>query len=261
MTAPKRIFTITAGRTGTAWLADFFDTNLAGYHCVHEPLGVFDFGRTMPDIRIMRAFNEYGNCDAVKEFWAGKFAVVREHERYAETNHTLCKCGLVENLADSDIADGTTLIILRRDRVKQCVSYINREDFGNITIPWQWYLHPSYKNLIVNPKPFLQMGPLGMPLWYTYEMDARQEYYRQKFGARLNFIEVDLETATTEQGARQFWSDLGFDGACTLPPPKNENVGPSNPEVTDTVAQVVAKVNFDAAEIVSGYLAAGRSLV
>ena len=63
------------------------------------------------------------------------------NELYSETNHTLCKCGLVENIILNKREKYTTLIILKRDMTDQCVSYLERNDFGNITIAWQWYLH------------------------------------------------------------------------------------------------------------------------
>ena len=55
----KKYFTITAGRTGSAWLTSFLTANL-GIDAVHEPLGIDDFGDQMPDIRTMRTFNNYG---------------------------------------------------------------------------------------------------------------------------------------------------------------------------------------------------------
>ena len=53
-------FTITAGRTGSAWLASFLSLNLQ-IEEVHEPLGINDFGEKMPDIRTMRNFNNFRN--------------------------------------------------------------------------------------------------------------------------------------------------------------------------------------------------------
>ena len=164
----KKYFTITAGRTGSAWLTSFLTTNL-GIDAVHEPFGIDDFGVNMPDIRTMRSFNNYGNNDFVKAFWERKFSNL-PNATYAETNHTLCKCGLVENLLLNKLEDETILIVLRRDIVKQCVSYIVRHDFGNITLAWQWYLHPTYRKKIINPEPFMKLGGIGFPLWYCYEM-------------------------------------------------------------------------------------------
>ena len=50
------IFTLTGGRTGTAWLAEFLAANLH-IPAIHEPLDIDDFGANMPDIRLMRSFN------------------------------------------------------------------------------------------------------------------------------------------------------------------------------------------------------------
>ena len=65
-------FTITAGRTGTAWLASFFSENLK-IDAVHEHLGINDLGEKMPDIRTLRNFNNFGNNDYVQNFWNKKF--------------------------------------------------------------------------------------------------------------------------------------------------------------------------------------------
>ena len=128
-------FTITAGRTGSAWLASFLSLNLQ-IEEVHEPLGINDFVEKMLDIRTMRNFNNFGNNDFVQNFWNKKFKTIPGGV-YAETNHTLSKCGLVENIMLHDRSDATTLIVLRRDIVKQCVSYVVRNNFCNITIGWQ----------------------------------------------------------------------------------------------------------------------------
>ena len=198
-------FTITAGRTGSAWLASFLSQNL-NINEVHEFLGINDFGHKMPDIRTMRNFNNFGNNEFVQNFWKRKFEYI-PNELYSETNHTLCKCGLVENIILNKREKYTTLIILKRDMTDQCVSYLERNDFGNITIAWQWYLHPSYLKKIINPKPFMQFGNLGQPLWYCYEMAARQEYYSQKFSDKVKMIEITLEEVVTNIGAKKLHLD------------------------------------------------------
>ena len=241
-------FTITAGRTGTAWLASFFSKNL-GIADIHEPLGIDEFGEKMPDIRTMRNFNNYGNNNFVKSFWERKFSSI-QNEIYAETNHTLGKCGLVENIALHGRCDHTTLIILRRNIVKQCVSYIIRNDFQNITIPWQWYLHPTYRLKIVNPQPFLEVPGFGVALWYCYEIAARQEYYLQKFADKIKMIDVELEVITRNAGAQKFYRELGLSGRCTIPDPKNETKQTSNENITKAVQGVVSNINVDMSVLV-----------
>jgi hypothetical protein len=245
----KNYFVITAGRTGSAWLADFLSENLK-IDAIHEPLGIDDFGVRMPDIRTMRNFNNYGNNAFVKEFWTRKFDSIPDGT-YAETNHTLCKCGLLENLAESNRSDFTALIILKRDIVKQCVSYLVRSDFGNITLAWQWYLHPSYQKKLVNFQPFAQLGGLGMPLWYCYEMQARQEYYRQKYSDKIEMIDVTLDGAVKEEGAKAFLKDLGVDGNCIMPPKKNANKAKPPQQLVDQVSGIISKISFDSSKIAS----------
>jgi hypothetical protein len=140
---PETIFTLSAGRTGTAWLSEFLAVNL-NCEALHESLGVEDFGNRMPDIKIMRSFNENGNNAIVKDFWKRKFSMLTSNI-HIETNHTLGKCGLIENISRSQLAEKSRIIILKRDIVRQCASYVVRHDFVHITTAWQWYLHPSYQ--------------------------------------------------------------------------------------------------------------------
>ena len=139
----KYIFTLTAGRTGTAWLASFLE-HCTGERCIHEPYGIDQLGVVMPDIKTLLTFNHRGNNEHVRDFWNKKFSTIDGRPFYAETNHTLGKCGLIENLAEHRISKNSRIIILRRNIVKQCVSYLVRHDFANNTIAWQWYLWPNY---------------------------------------------------------------------------------------------------------------------
>ena len=140
---PDTIFTLSAGRTGTAWLSEFLAVNL-NCEAFHEPLGIDDFGNRMPDIKIMRSFNENGNNAIVKDFWKRKFSMLTSNIQI-ETNHTLGKCGLIENISRSKLAEKSRVIILKRDIVRQCASYVVRHDFVHITTAWQWYLHHCYQ--------------------------------------------------------------------------------------------------------------------
>ncbi len=153
------IFSITAGRTGTAWITNFLGENL-GIKSIHEPLGIDDFGNQMPDIKTMRMFNERGLTDFVCQFWDRKFAGIEHFDSYAESNHTLAKCGLLEYAAEFQKKNEFVFLCIRRNHTDQCLSYVNRGDFRNITIEWQWYLNTQYKKIIVNPEPLLKWGTL-----------------------------------------------------------------------------------------------------
>lgn len=253
----KTYFTITAGRSGSAWLAKFLELNL-DIEVIHEPLGIDDFGTKMPDIRTLRNFNNYGNNDFVKKFWINKLNNL-DGKIYAETNHTLAKCGLIENLVKSNLAKNSTVFILKRNLAKQCLSYLTRGDFGNITLIWQWFLHPSYKLKIVNPDHFKKFNSIGLPLWYCYELAARQEYYVQKYSDKIKFIEISLEEITSVDGALKLLKELDVKDKCEIPAPQNKNFNSPNIDIQNMVNNVVKSINFDVESIVKNIIKKGFS--
>ena len=253
----KHYFTITAGRTGTAWLASFLSENL-GIETIHEHSEINDFGEKMPDIRTMRNFNNFGNNEFIKNFWNKKFSYINK-EFYAETNHTLCKCGLVENIFLHNREKYTTLILLARNLEEQCASYLIRNDFENILSAWSWYLHPSYKKKIIDPKPFMKLGKASEPLWYCYEMAARQEYYYQKYSNKIRMIKVNLEDIVTNNGAKKFYSELGFKHDCIIPKPKNVNKMKRNNEIVENLRNIIHKINVNMPELVNRAIEDGFS--
>ncbi len=255
----RYVFTVTAGRTGTAWLAQFLGANL-GLPAVHEMLGIDDFGVRMPDIRVMRSFNERGNDPLVRAFWTGKLAEIAMLPGFIETNHTLAKCGLVENLAVSPIASNSALVVLRRDLVAQVCSYLARGDFRNITINWQWYLAYGYPNVILNPEPFRPLGQMGHGVWYALEMDLRQACYLRLFGEGLRFVEANLEEVTGRQGACALLAALGHSCPDPILPPRRNAGGALEGEVAERVRDLFAALAYDREALVDQYLASGRRL-
>ena len=254
----KYLFTITAGRSGSAWLADFLKVNLSK-NIIHESLGISDFGRSMPDIRIMRMFNNFGNNQEVQHFWNHKLSLI-DTSFYGETNHTLGKCGLIENLSKKiSFQKKSLIIILRRNLIKQTVSYLHRNDFGNITLAWQWYLHPSYRKKIVNPEPFLNMGALGIPIWYSIEMDVRQHFYKLKYKTVLNFIDVDLEQITKLEGAKAILSSIRETDTCIMPEAANTSSVRPPQQLTDRVEEIFSKLNFNSEDLALAALKDGFS--
>ncbi|MFV1710802.1 hypothetical protein VWY03_05890 [Phaeobacter sp. JH20_09] len=256
---PEFIFTLSAGRTGTAWLAKFLGENL-NIPSVHEPLGANDYGIRMPGIGHMRGFNTYGMNANVCDFWEGKLGNLQAP--YAESNHTLGKCGLIEALVEHGLAPRTRVIILRRNLGKQIASYVNRNDFCNITIPWQWYLHPTYNHKILDPAPFEQMGEIGMAIWYALEMEVRYAYYKQLYGDHLHFIETTLEQATTPDGARNLLQELGHTAGPILP--QKVNASPQGSATTNALVEeietLLSRLGFDADTIAKEYIERGNRL-
>ena len=164
---------------------------------------------------------------------------------HIETNHTLGKCGLIENITRSKLAEKSRIIILKRDIVRQCASYVVRHDFVHITTAWQWYLHPSYQKKLINPKLFSRFEGIGLALWYCYEMAARQAYYKLYFSSKIKFIKAQLEHITTPSGAQKFWQAIGQSGQCSLPPRKNENTVQTPKDLIDHLTKIISKFRFD----------------
>lgn len=261
MTPRKRIFSLTGGRTGTMFLSQLIAEN-ADIYSVHEPLGVVDFGTRMPDIRTMRLFNEKGFITEVKRFWKRKFALLPSTGSYCETNHTLAKCGLIEHLMTSPELQSETVVIslTRADKVSNAISHLKRGDFQNITIDWQWYLNMRYKNLIVNPDPFLEYGRAGYIFWFIEELAARQEYYKTLYGHKITFVDAVLEQISTDQGARKLLSELGLGELRTVPAAANQSSQKNDPAMVRAMTDVFEKTRGLADDAVNQYFKAGRRL-
>ena len=250
-----KIFTLTPGRSGSHWLATFLREN-SGMPTLHEPLEIGDFGVHMPDIKTMRAFNTYGNHDFVRAFWSSKLDFVHAQSFYVETNHTLAKCGLIENLATSPARKSASIVVLRRDLAKQCASYIRRHDFSNITLMWQWYLQPNYPLNLVPFEPFAQLGAIAIPLWYSFEMEVRQAYYLRKFSGSVNFIEADLEKVTKPEGATELWNALGGTGTAVIPAASNVSRSVED-DFEDQAREAIRHFNFSPADLANEIIRSG----
>jgi hypothetical protein len=253
------LFTISAGRTGTEWLAGLLAANL-GVPAIHEPLEIDDFGLRMPDIKIMRSFNDRGNTALVRSFFEAKFSGLTTSPAYVETNHTLAKCGLVENLVALGLGRETGLILLRRDLYRQCLSYLLRRDFTNVTIVWQWYLHHAYRNNIVDTAPFVFLEDMGQAVWYAHEMRAREIYYQRLFSQHVDIIACDLDSLNTRPGAAALLGRLGSVAEPQLPPAANQNPHRDSEGHAQRLGDGLAALRCDVEAMVSDYIARGRRL-
>jgi len=257
----KYIFTITAGHTGTTWLSEFIKSN-TNIYSIHELLDIDDFGNQMPDIRTMRTFNERGMTQFVEDFWHRKFSVITTYSDYAESNHTLSRCGLLEYLASLKIEHDIYLICIRRNWAKQCMSFINRADFMNVTINWQWYLDYRYARRIVDPEPFVSAhGYVGQILWYMAEVEARQEYYKILYGDLFHFIDIMMEEMVTAEGSSRLMEQLGISADQVILPPKlNYNRAKENVGLLKQLLEIISTIQVAPTRQAEEYIAGGKSL-
>lgn len=267
--ARKRfIFTITTGRSGTAFLAALLRENLADAEVHHERTGFGRFGVTAPDASTCALFNSEGNVSEVRHFWRRKLGLARQGEAgsYVETSHVLAKAGLIENLEALGPAAEIHLVLLRRDSFATAWSLANRFDFANRRFDWLFGLDPSYPRNIVSPKPLAPHGVLGSCLWYVAEILTRGEYYRRLLTGRRNIRihQVTLEDLGTEQGAAALISALNDGVASTSVVMPQEMNGTRQwslgQKKSEALRKLVAAYPFDPAKLAAQFFDAGRRL-
>ena len=260
----KFVFTMTAGRTGSGFLAELFRRNVPDAAVVHEHLDWRAFGTRTPDVSHLVRFNNEGFSDHVRQFWARKLSgiVATGVSAYVETSHVLMKAGLIEGLLELEGDHEIHLVAQRRERVPTLVSYHRRFDFVNLGNRYLWYLDPSYRCNLVNPAPFLDYGVHGIRLWYLLEMEARTAWYTGRLADVPNVTvhTTNLAHVTQPDGARGLVrAVMGDERVVSVPSKVNAN--PTSPLPGGLEGQLEAMVSrissFDAGALVAPLLAAG----
>ena len=226
----KFIFTLTAGRTGTAYLCSLFKENLSDAEVHHELIDYTKFGVDTPDLSHFTLFNSIGNTEKVKDFWKQKFDRIKRKQCscYVETSHLLMKAGLVENLYNITNHGHVHLIALKRDFLKTVISYRDRYDFSNLGNMWLWYLDYQYPRNLVNPQTFAELDRDGIRLWYLFEIQQRVNFYKEylKDQKNVSVHEVAIEDLSDLDNVSSFFKELGVElepSEIFIPPPQNEN--------------------------------------
>jgi hypothetical protein len=251
------VFTMTTGRSGSAFLTELLAQNLADAECHHEFLDWGDFGLRTPDVSHMTLFNSEGNVEKVQNFWRNKLAIILNSRTrfYVETAHMLMKAGLVENLAPLTRAGHVHLIDLQRDIAATIRSFKSRLDFFNKGNEWLWYLDKTYPRNLSGWEKFRGYGHGGLCLWYIVEVRLRAAYYARMVAQNPNISvhRVTLEAISTPEGAGRLLAALGAakpPGKIIIPPP--QNVGKPLPATgwepgeREILAKLIAAAQFDA---------------
>lgn len=225
------VFTLTQGRTGTSYVTELLRANCqvpGGF--IHEMHDTLAYDNRTPDVGLMRQFNDCGNIPPVQMFWWEKFHNVMGHLNnfnvYVETNHTLAKAGLLENLESLQLNGvKTKVILLRRNPESVIRSMLNRGDMINKATTWLFYLDPDYRCNLIDSEDFKQYGQMGIVGWYYCEVEARKLHYKKRT-QNLEFIEANLETIAQRNGAKNFVANVLGNMAeieITVPDPMNKN--------------------------------------
>jgi hypothetical protein len=207
------VYTITTGRSGTAFLSRLLNLNIAGAEVHHEFTGFPHFGRRVPDASQLTTFNHVGNVPEVRSFWRRKFAEdLKSRARiYAEMSHILSKAGLLENLDLLPPSGRIDIIRLKRKSFETYWSHLNRFDFIQPASTWLSTLDARYPNVIIDSSPYLEHGIFGQALWYVHEMEARAAYYERLMvtDSRVKFHRVRFDDLVTPFGSATLLKGLG----------------------------------------------------
>jgi len=267
--AKNFIFTITTGRSGTAYLAELLKANLQNAEVHHERLSFLGVSVDSPDASDFTYFNTIGNVKKVRDFWQRKLTNVQQSKSdiYVETSHFLAKAGLIENLSVLlDNPDNQVhIIVLKRLPHKIAWSFLNRFDFANTVFTWLSALDFRYHNVIINAGKFAKAGIVGHIYWYIYEMYTRAAYYQiiYKDIQNLHFHEVDLEQIAKTEGASVLLNalKLPMQTELKLPPKTNElPVQVYSEKEHKIVKDFDEKNNPDYLKIAKNFIAEGKTL-
>ncbi len=195
----RLIFSVTTGRSGTAYLASVFGFG-QDIHAVHEPAPEFaDVLRTVqhqPDVA--RTFLIEKKFPAILEIPA---------KVYVETSHLTCK-GFLEPM----LALGVTpdLIIHRRSARDVAMSMFKMGTIpGRSDKGLRFYLSPDDPG-VLEIEGWQTLDDYQLCYWYCIEIERRAQYYKQLFlgkGARVT--ETTLVGLKTFSGLKKCFIDLG----------------------------------------------------
>ena len=257
MNGRQFIFTMSTGRSGTAFLTELLAANLPDCEAHHEFFGWTDFGLRTPDVSHMMQFNSLGNVEKVQNFWRDKLAIVLNSRArfYVETAHMLMKAGLVENIAPLTSAGHVHLIDLQRDPAATIRSFKARGEFFGRGNPWLWYLDHAYPRNLCGFDRFANYGHSGLCLWYIIEVRVRAAYYARLMAdnPKITVHRVTLEELVRPASAARLLAALGVpvpSNQVKIPEPQNvgKPVAPDGwqADEREMMPKLVAAARFDA---------------
>lgn len=180
----KLYFTVTTGRSGTAFLAEYLE-NFDGVHSVHEPVPQFH--------PIMRKV--LNDAPLARNFWLSEkipAILMTKSTKYVETSHLICK-GFLEPLFDMGVFPN--LILLRRDKreVAKSLFFLNTIP-GRSEAGLKYYLKPDDKGVLLPISEWQKLTDYQLCYWYTLEIEKRQKFYAEVVRSKGGkILDVDFE--------------------------------------------------------------------
>ena len=262
------VYTISTGRSGTAFLAEFLRANLPGATVHHERTNFTQMGKITPEASQFMLFNNVGNVPELQAFWKRRLAAdaADEADIFVETSHFNARGGMLENLDQRPDDTRVVVVAQSRDMLPTVWSLHNRCDFRNNGFTWLFALDPRWRNVIVRSKEFGRWGMAGSAMWYVIEMQTRAAYYKRLLSDApgVDFVEVDLSELREGSGGgeRVLKAVLGEDPASvSWPDAQNEARDQLFPDKDrETIAAIIERLNFDAEKLAGDYWDSGRRL-
>ncbi|MGD9763431.1 MAG: hypothetical protein AB7V27_06945 [Candidatus Binatia bacterium] len=184
------IFTITAGRTGTTYLARLlalfpYTTSL------HEPAPHFGY--------FLRQVQHAP--ELARRFWLEyKLPAIAavSTPRYAEVSHLFCK-GFVEAALDLGIVP--RVVMLRRHPRRVALSWLTRGKIpGRTKLGLKIHVHPNDPGVLPLPN-WSAASDYQLCFWYALEIERRQRAYAELL-ARAGGIAIDVTAEELHDSAR-----------------------------------------------------------
>ena len=180
----KLIFTVTAGRTGTRYVAELFKT-LDGVCAIHEDEPSFS--------HVMRPAQ---GCPDLAERWVlGQLLphiAATPHPVYVRTEHLTCK-GFLEPLLTLGLRPA--IVLLRRSPRRIARSYLDKDTVpGRTSLGVTYMLHPADPDVLPLPD-YQNFSDYQLCFWYALEIERRQRHYARLFGD----LGLPVEDVTAEE--------------------------------------------------------------
>lgn len=193
------IFTVTAGRSGTAFLS-YLMNHIPNVKSFHEPKPQFH--------EVMRLVQK--NIDIAYEFWIDRklpeIIITEQNSVYVETSHLFCK-GFAEPLLNLGFVPD--IIILTRPHRQ-----VARSLYQVAAIPGRteraltWYLSPEDPQ-VVAPANWQSLTDYQLCYWYCLEIERRSELYASMFSQRgARVARTSIDDIKSVQGFRRLIDDL-----------------------------------------------------
>lgn len=196
----RLIFTITTGRSGTAYLARIlsFVPNVVAYH---EPFPRFN--------EVVRQVQQ--NPQIALDFWINKkLPKIAEEMQpiYIETSHLICK-GFLEPLLEIGIVPD--LIFLKRAHREVAESMYRLGSIpGRTELGLEWYISPD-DNCVLPLKNWQNLHDYQLCYWYCLEIEKRSQIYKKMYlDMSGRFVDLCFKELFTTDGYKRLVKELGL---------------------------------------------------